>query len=364
MSLRNVRRFPVPSSREGNTGGKEGGYPCGGRFNDPETVVVPARFSLRFFEERLEMQPTLETRYCSGLFRSSGTLTAFRSQKRFSPLLKIAHGQQALFLFFLSWFRFARWGTALCSARDQSRKIKDSSSYGWRDFVFLESERRASHRSSKRNIETRTNEWGQERFENPRFLDLGLDLDFPPCHRLSLYACDLCLLGRESRTDTAPESSRGGLKTFLSYENISPVGSISSHATYSSSTHASSSTALHTVQCTLLIFFPRFVMPPHLWRIRGNEHVPPRIYATICISSRWNFLVENRDTYVFFLLFIFFFFESRFGEKDRRSDFSGWTILHDNINLSTNLSFFKRVSIRTYASTGGYVTSTFKRFFR
>lgn len=108
MSLRNVRRFPVPSSREGNTGGKEGGYPCGGRFNDPETVVVPARFSLRFFEERLEMQPTLETRYCSGLFRSSGTLTAFRSQKRFSPLLKIAHGQQALFLFFLSWFRFAR----------------------------------------------------------------------------------------------------------------------------------------------------------------------------------------------------------------------------------------------------------------
>lgn len=109
-----------------------------------------------------------------------------------------------------------------------------------------------------------TNEWGQERFENPRFLDLGLDLDFPPCHRLSLYACDLCLLGRESRTDTAPESSRGGLKTFLSYENISPVGSISSHATYSSSTHASSSTALHTVQCTLLIFFPRFVMPPHL----------------------------------------------------------------------------------------------------
>lgn len=52
--LENVRRFPVPSSREGNTGGKKRRLSLRG-INDSEILsrVEPARF----IEERFEMRP-------------------------------------------------------------------------------------------------------------------------------------------------------------------------------------------------------------------------------------------------------------------------------------------------------------------
>lgn len=94
--------------KEGNTGGKEGGYPCGGRFKDPEMVVVDSH--TRFFEERFEMQPII--RFSMLRSRERSTLAAFRSQKRFPPFfLKIALKANKRFFFFLSFlssFLFAR----------------------------------------------------------------------------------------------------------------------------------------------------------------------------------------------------------------------------------------------------------------
>lgn len=151
--------------------------------------------------------------------------------------------------------------------------------------MFLE--RRADHRSRKGNIETRTNGWGSEEwFENPRFLDLGLDLDFPPCHR-SLYTRAISVFWGGNRAPTRLENRVAAvLKRFSATKIYIPswkhllVPLIPPLRTFPRLRSA--------VQRTLFIFFSRFVvvMSPHLSRIRGNNTVPPRIYATICISSR------------------------------------------------------------------------------
>ena len=124
---------------------------------------------------------------------------------------------------------------------------------------------------------------------------------------------------------------------------------------------------MHAVH--LFLFFPRFVfvLPPHLSRIRGNhEHE-----STLLFVSRLgrNFLVKENEIRIdfFFLFFLFFLSNHVLAKKiDDRISRDG-RFLRD-INLSNlNLLSFSTVCLyiyRTYASTGGYVTSTFNTIFQ
>lgn len=124
---------------------------------------------------------------------------------------------------------------------------------------------------------------------------------------------------------------------------------------------------MHAVH--LFLFFPRFVfvLPPHLSRIRGNhEHE-----STLLFVSRLgrNFLVKENEIRIdfFFLFFLFFLSNHVLAKKiDDRISRDG-RFLRD-INLSNlNLLSFSTVYLyiyRTYASTGGYVTSTFNTIFQ
>lgn len=206
------------------------------------------------------MQPII--RFSMLRSRERSTLAAFRSQKRFPPFfLKIALKANKRFFFFpflslfVSFCSLRTQETALRSAGDQSRKIKDSSespSVGWRVRVSRTARGSPIEEGKYRDTHERV---GLRRVVRESTIPRPrVRFRFPSLSPLSLYACDLCLLGRESRTDTARESSSGSLETFLSYENIYPQLEASPRATYSSSTHASSSTFRRTTHAVHLFF--------------------------------------------------------------------------------------------------------------
>lgn len=233
----------------------------------------------------------------------------------------------------------------MSSARDQSRKIKDFLEHWLERFRVSRTARESNPIEEGKYIETRTNEWGSKRestIPRPRVRFRS----FPPCHLGALlYDTRAIFWGRESRTDTARESSRGGLETFLSYENISPVGSISSYATYFLlyARFLVYRVTMHAVH--LFFFFPRFVfvLPPHLSRIRGNhEHE-----STLLFVSRLgrNFLVKENEIRIdfFFLFFLFFLSNHVLAKKiDDRISRDGRFLRDINLSNLNLLSFFQQ----------------------
>lgn len=170
-----MRRFPVPSSGEGNTGGKEGVIPAGDDSTIPRcgSGWCQLAFSPRFFEERFEMQPVFSS-YRLSLELCSGFFFSFRSPRSvpkngFSPAFK----NRNKFLFFpffvffsLGSFFLARWetqGQRLSSARDQSRKIKDFLEHWLERFRVSRTARESNPIEEGKYIETRTNEWVSKR---------------------------------------------------------------------------------------------------------------------------------------------------------------------------------------------------------
>lgn len=269
--------------------------------------------------------------------------------------------------FFLSWLLSllarepSKHRDTLCSARDQSRKIKDSSespTIARRNRVFRERTAPRGSRSRKR-IETNecTNEWGQ-REEGSRGIHdsspfSGFDLDFPLCHPSLYHACDLCLLrggGGGNRTPARLENRSnarwgGRSQNVLSYENISQLEASPLCVTYSSSNARFLVYALHTVQCINVHPFLRVsrgVATPltHTWQ--QHESTLRYLYPVAEISSL--------KTVRFFSFFFFCFSRITFWRKRSTTGSLGMDDPR-NINLSTNLLFSKRsiyTSLRVY----------------
>lgn len=187
-------------------------------------------------------------------FPKNGFSPAFKNRNKFLFF--------PFFVFFsLGSFFLARWetqGQRLSSARDQSRKIKDFLEHWLERFRVSRTARESNPIEEGKYIETRTNEWGSKRestIPRPRVRFRS----FPPCHLGALptrYARDLCLLGEGVAHRHQPENrAETVLKRFSATKIYPRLEASPLMPLISSSTHASSSTAL---QCTLFIFFSFF----------------------------------------------------------------------------------------------------------